>query len=419
MTTRPRVDLAWSFRTALSLPPPRHLGSRAAASGGLTLTPREEVLLQAATRRSLRAMAGLAGFTVACLASLNAAGMSVLFPHHRADVLLINGIEILVALGLTALVLGPARQRPLPVAFAIAFSTVVTVLYLLLLVPESRTTSFMLLALLPPSVALFLPWGRTSQVAWLLAGGAALAVFTMSPAGTGVPTSDWAGAWLILVIAGLASLGGQAGAEHARRAGFLRQVQLIRSSVDGRAREGELQRLSTALAQAARTDPLTGLGNRLRLNDELVAMAARSMRYGHGCAVVLLDLDRFKGYNDSLGHLAGDAALQAVARVLQATARAADVVCRYGGEEFIVLMPEQTIEGAARAAERFRDAVERLQLRRGTPTGHHVLTISAGVAMLGERVAHDAEDALRAADAALYNAKRAGRNRVEIAPQEP
>ena len=148
-------------------------------------------------------------------------------------------------------------------------------------------------------------------------------------------------------------------------------------------------------------------------------MAARSMRYGHGCAVVLLDLDRFKGYNDSLGHLAGDAALQAVARVLQATARAADVVCRYGGEEFIVLMPEQTIEGAARAAERFRDAVERLQLRRGTPTGHHVLTISAGVAMLGERVAHDAEDALRAADAALYNAKRAGRNRVEIAPQEP
>jgi diguanylate cyclase (GGDEF)-like protein len=127
---------------------------------------------------------------------------------------------------------------------------------------------------------------------------------------------------------------------------------------------------------------------------------------------VLFDLDRFKSYNDSLGHLAGDAALRCVASVLQGTARAADIVCRYGGEEFVVLMPEQAIEGAAQAAERLRDAVERLELRYPTRAGQVTLTISAGVALLGREAARDADDVLRAADAALYCAKGMGRNRV-------
>ena len=76
----------------------------------------------------------------------------------------------------------------------------------------------------------------------------------------------------------------------------------------------------------------------------------------------MLDLDRFKAYNDALGHVAGDAALQAVAAALAASVRAADTVCRFGGEEFVVLMPEQSLEGGARAAERIRRAIEGLQL---------------------------------------------------------
>lgn len=186
--------------------------------------------------------------------------------------------------------------------------------------------------------------------------------------------------------------------------------------MEGRAREALLERLATELAGTARIDPLTGLGNRLRLNDDLASMTAHLARYEGVCAVVLLDLDQFKGYNDSLGHLAGDAALQAVATALQVTTRASDTVCRFGGEEFVVLMPEQDIDGAARAAERIRAAVERLDLRYQTTAGPQVLTISAGVALLGRTAALDADGALRAADAALYCAKGMGRNRVATTP---
>ena len=162
-----------------------------------------------------------------------------------------------------------------------------------------------------------------------------------------------------------------------------------------------------------RVDPLTGLGNRLRLDTEITAAAARATRYDNHCIIVMLDLDRFKDYNDALGQVAGDAALQSVATAITATVRAVDVVCRFGGEEFVVLMPEQTVEAGARAAERIRRAIEALQLRYPTPSGPQVLTISGGVALLGRGEAYDKDGTLRAADAAFYRAKRGGRNRVE------
>jgi len=120
--------------------------------------------------------------------------------------------------------------------------------------------------------------------------------------------------------------------------------------------------------------------------------------------------------NDALGHIAGDAALRAVATALAASVRAADTVCRFGGEEFVILMPEQSLEGAARAAERIRRTIEDLRLHYQAASGDRVLTISAGIALLGRSAAHEADDVLRAADAALYRAKRAGRNRVETMP---
>ncbi len=408
-------DPARLVRDALGLPP-REGTTAGPIPASPSLTIREQSLYRAVTRRRLRAATGLAGITLGGLAAFNALGLTLLFPERQAQVLATNGIEVAVGFGVAALALGRRRFPPLPLAFALACSMIVLGLLTLMLVPETRTQTFMLLAAIPPAVALFVPWSIAVHAGWLLAGGSALAAFAIVDRGAAVPAADWVGAWLVLTISGLASLIGCVGASGLRRTAFEHQMGARRALRDSVARQAELNRLNGELARAARVDPLTGLGNRLRLNDELAAASARTKRYGNACSLALLDLDRFKDYNDALGHVAGDAALRAVAAALTASVRATDVVCRFGGEEFVVLMPEQTLDGGTRAAERIRRAVEALGLEYPTPGGRRVLTISAGVAQIGRGTAPDADDVVRAADAALYRAKGAGRNRVEITP---
>src|SRR4051812_31907351 len=136
----------------------------------------------------------------------------------------------------------------------------------------------------------------------------------------------------------------------------LRREELERMLV-GAARVTALHR---RLHRDARQDALTGLGNRHRLAEDLVAMQARGERYGHRWCVALVDIDHFKGYNDGAGHLEGDVVLRRVSAALSATVRDGDTVYRYGGEEFLVLLPEQTLETAALAAQRPRAGVEGL-----------------------------------------------------------
>jgi diguanylate cyclase (GGDEF)-like protein len=158
----------------------------------------------------------------------------------------------------------------------------------------------------------------------------------------------------------------------------------------------------------ARHDPLTGIGNRLRLAEDLEAVCGRVERYGHAYFVAIADVDHFKAYNDAHGHPRGDDVLRAVASSLRDTVRTGDTVYRYGGEEFVVLLPEQTLAGAEQAAERLRAAIEALALPH--PGGGSV-TVSIGVAGLGDGTC--APDALfETADQALYAAKEDGRNRV-------
>jgi two-component system chemotaxis response regulator CheY len=159
----------------------------------------------------------------------------------------------------------------------------------------------------------------------------------------------------------------------------------------------------------ARHDPLTGIGNRLRLSEDLDGVCARVERYGHAYCVAIFDVDRFKAYNDAEGHMHGDDVLRHVAHTLRDAARSGDTVYRYGGEEFVVLLPEQTLETAIAAAERLRVAIEALALPH--PEGG-VVTVSAGVSGLGDGSCTP-EDLFAAADEALYAAKAAGRNRVE------
>jgi two-component system chemotaxis response regulator CheY len=180
----------------------------------------------------------------------------------------------------------------------------------------------------------------------------------------------------------------------------------------------ELERLNRAVAESARTDPLTGLGNRLRLREDLEALQAQIERYGRRYALALYDVDHFKAYNDRYGHLAGDHVLTRLAAVLRERCRRGDQAYRYGGEEFLVLLPEQAAASALQAVERVRRAVERLAIPHAENLPSGLVTISAGVAVLEPGTERSCEMVVRDADEALYRAKRAGRNRVALYESE-
>jgi diguanylate cyclase (GGDEF)-like protein len=160
------------------------------------------------------------------------------------------------------------------------------------------------------------------------------------------------------------------------------------------------------LVGEARTDPLTGLANRRQLQDYVVHAIGSSQRRGEPLAVAMIDLDHFKQFNDRFGHRAGDQVLQQFAYRLRARLRAQDIAARYGGEEFCILLPGTTAADAQQVLEDLRTTIDQCEGER--------VTFSAGVA---ELCGHGSGDALIAdADAALYRAKRAGRNRTAIAP---
>jgi diguanylate cyclase (GGDEF)-like protein len=172
-------------------------------------------------------------------------------------------------------------------------------------------------------------------------------------------------------------------------------------------------RLFGRMQQMAERDSLTGLANRRRLLAVGQEEQRRARRFGHPLAAVMLDLDRFKLVNDRHGHGAGDDVLREVARRILATVRETDLPARYGGEEFAVLLPVTDLETAREAAERIRLAVAEAPL--ATRRGPLEVTLSAGVAMLDDHT-RDLGALFDAADAALYAAKAAGRNRVAVAP---
>ena len=173
-------------------------------------------------------------------------------------------------------------------------------------------------------------------------------------------------------------------------------------------RQRGLERTNVEVAATARLDPLTGLGNRLKMNEDLEILRSRRDRYHQPFGVALFDLDHFKSLNDAAGHLAGDEALRRVASIVRRELREADMAYRYGGEELLVVLPTG-VRRVAAAAERIRKAVEDAAIAHpGRPGPGTVVTLSAGVA----GAEGDVDTFLLAADAALYRAKYEGRNRV-------
>jgi two-component system cell cycle response regulator len=167
---------------------------------------------------------------------------------------------------------------------------------------------------------------------------------------------------------------------------------------------------------AARTDPLTAISNRRRLKEDLEPLEGRAARYGHRYCAALCDIDEFKAYNDCFGHLSGDKALCRVARAIQDHLRSGDGLYRYGGEEFLAILPEQSVADARAGMDRVRHEVEKLGIAHSPAAHASFLTISVGISNLNGGTV---DEWLKRADSALYRAKSLGRNRVETEERPP
>jgi len=179
----------------------------------------------------------------------------------------------------------------------------------------------------------------------------------------------------------------------------------------------ELERLNVEFARQARTDPLTQLANRLRLHEDLDVLRQSTRRTPRPYAIAICDLDNFKAYNDTVGHLKGDEALRRVASAIASDYRGNDRAYRYGGEEFVIVFEDETLAGAVTAADRLRGSIEALAIPHPGEGTSGVMTISVGVAGWepGDACDPDPEVVLEQADVALYEAKERGRNRVVTA----
>lgn len=175
----------------------------------------------------------------------------------------------------------------------------------------------------------------------------------------------------------------------------------------------KIGRLQAELAEQVIRDPLTGLHNRRYLDETLPSEFARARHAGYPLVVAMLDVDHFKGINDRWGHVVGDEVLRALAALLREHFREGDIVCRYGGEEFLLLMPQISLELGQQRLEDFRRLFADLLVCHGETRIR--ATVSVGMAVLPD-TARTCSSLVEQADAALYRAKRGGRNRSEVAP---
>ncbi len=374
-------------------------------------------------RRHVRAATRAGAAVLIVVLLFDAATMSSVAPAIAALnlPLAVVGAALLLALRRRS---GP-RRNPTGAAVLLGATALATSLLPLGLVPEAGTIQLAYVPVVILASALFIPWNTVRHAAWLVVCLAMVLGFVASPFAAGLDESTIGDLLTISIDSVLVSLAGHLVLQRQRRSMFLQKMQL-RGLNELAARQGrELRILAEELREAARVDPLTGVANRLRLGEDLEMVAGRDVDRGEGAAL-MIDIDRFKDYNDGHGHLAGDQVLRQVADALAAHTRPSDRVYRFGGEEFLVLLPGASIIDALAVAERQRAAVADLGIRTDRPgrtQDDEVVTISVGVALLGagssDQPTARADEWLRAADTAMYESKMNGRNRVTVARAEP
>ena len=305
-----------------------------------------------------------------------------LLPGADAPALARFALPAACALAAVALHLNSGQLKPSTLYAAATLGTLLISANLLLSADASSLSGELLYAWLALYAAYFFPI-RQTVFQMTLMGVAYLGVLAET-----VPAREVAANWVVLV-------------------GVIVPVAILLRAV----RSGVTQ-LVRSLAEAARTDALTQLKNRLALDQEIEQQLERARRDGRGLSVVVGDLDHFKVVNDKLGHRAGDRALVRVARILAGHGRAADTVARTGGEEFTLLLPGSSEHEAFLGAERMRSAVASEFASDPVP-----LTFSFGIATFPDH-GHSADALIESADQALYAAKALGRNRSIIFNRE-
>jgi diguanylate cyclase (GGDEF)-like protein len=335
-------------------------------------------------------------------------------------------------------ILGLARRRGrrfvVQLGMAVGLLPVAYSAMAILLMRQVAPLTLGSIGLILVAFAVFIPLGRRPHVAWL---AAANAVFFGLMVGFG-RNSSWidlpAFAFVALIASGLSLV---ANATQLRRRGQIGGQLLAVRSLYARMKEHELDlrrqdeflfmqqetlvvqqdeliRLNGELETIARVDTLTGLGNRLRLNEDLAQIAGRIERNGGTAGLLIMDLDHFKRLNDSMGHLAGDAALRVVAEVLRKTSRTGDGLYRYGGEEFLLILHDADQGALQTAGQRYISAIQAAGIAHPDNPPYGSLTASAGAVELSQANCLDVDTALHDADEALYEAKDNGRNRLVV-----
>ncbi|MFN8622049.1 MAG: GGDEF domain-containing protein [Chloroflexota bacterium] len=349
-----------------------------------------------------------------------AAGALTLIAVLATDALVVNEVTrgslapnvIGIALAALALMLlrGPLRRRPEWVAFGVGLVGVGAALHPMAELPEVRYLMLAYFSLLLVAMALFIPWSPAWHLSFLAVAMGAMALAVASPLGVALDDRFRTDAVMGAFAAVLVSGAGHLVLRRSRLRAFASEMKLRDLHLDTRRQQRELTRLNAELAAVSRRDPLTGVGNRLQMEEDVQELRRDLDKSGRPGAIALIDVDNFKRYNDRFGHVAGDTVLRRVGDAMRAGLRAGDGVYRFGGEEFLLLLPGATLADVQAVLDRLADSVAGLAILHPGNDPWGVITISTGIAPLEG----DADSWIRAADQALYRAKDAGRNATAI-----
>ena len=386
-----------------------HLRARFAswrAREALARSPRFRVV----ERRALRRALARSSVVVAVVLVAGALASTVADPLLGPELLALNVTAAAVTLLLARLVKGRARRQVAGIACLWGILMAADLLAAGLTSPLQLRNSAMIMPAIPLIYALFLPWTTRAHliaVGWTTVA-ALILTFALQRSGID-PVSPIV---LTAIVTGAISVAGHA-LRRADRIDAFRQVMQIRG-LHARARTAgrRLRDANRELASSARLDPLTGVGNRLALQEDLRVLDADGDLMSGSVAFVLLDLDRFKPYNDRHGHPAGDWVLRRVAEALGESIRSADRVYRYGGEELLVLLAGVDGPTADGIVGRMLMNVHSLGIPHPENRPWQVVTASAGWFLHEPGGSSTSAVAIAAADEALYRAKRLGRNRA-------
>lgn len=365
--------------------------------------------LRAALRRDMRTAANAAGATMATVLLVDALTLG----QFTLATLATNLIgSVLVALSLVAL-RGPVRRQPNIVGGAIGVTGLFVVIEPILGAAELRPLMLAYFALLVVSMAVFMPWDERWHRGWVAIAFGSLVAVGLAVGGDAGGAVFLEHLVVIGVASSIASVVGHATLHRRRLRTYSTEQQLRALHRRRESDEQELRRLNTELLAVSRADPLTRVGNRLRFEEDMRLVMGRLATEDGAGVLGFLDVDHFKRYNDAVGHLAGDAVLKAIAESIGRVLRPGDGIYRFGGEEFLVLLPGVSRADGAKAIDRIRQAVADMQIPHPDNDDWPMVTVSAGAATIERTTDPDAW--LRAADAALYAAKSGGRNRTELA----